>query len=387
MNIKSIEKYFRSKTVNIILAVFVLLFLFDLLYPPTSLKQYSKEIIADDGTLISAYLTEDDKWRLRTDIDEVSPELIKAIIEKEDSWFFWHFGVNPFSIVRAIYSNAASGKRISGASTITMQVIRLLEPGERTHFNKLIEMLRAVQFELHYSKREILEIYLSLLPFGGNIEGVKSASYIYYNRPTNQLSLAQSILLCAIPNNPNSRRLDRYNVDIFRVRNYWINYFKNENTFPLSDLNDALDEPIETHRYAIPSLAPHFTYFVKDNYDGDRIKTTLNLRIQQTAEELLLNHINRVFLKGITNGAVLIIDNKTSSVVGYCGSADFNDVSISGQVNGITSIRSPGSTLKAALFAHAFDKGILTPQMKIEDIPTDFHGYEPENYDLKFYGN
>jgi penicillin-binding protein 1C len=387
MNFISTRKYFRSKTVNIILAVLVLLFLFDLLFPPPTVKQYSKEIIADEGTLISAYLTNDDKWRLRTDIDDVSPELIKAIIEKEDSWFFWHFGVNPVSIIRAVYSNALSGKRISGASTITMQVIRLLEPRERTHFNKLIEMFRAVQFELHHSKREILEIYLSLLPFGGNIEGVESASYIYFNRPPKQLSLAQSILLCAIPNNPNSRRLDRYNDDIFKVRNHWINYFKNENTFPQTDLDDASDEPIETHRYAIPSLAPHFAYFVKDNYDGDRIKTTLNLRIQQTAEELLLNHINRVFLKGITNGAVLIIDNKTSSVVGYCGSADFNDVSHSGQVNGITAIRSPGSTLKAALFAHAFDEGILTPQMKIEDIPTDFNGYEPENYDLKFYGN
>jgi penicillin-binding protein 1C len=387
MNIKTAKIFFRSKAVNCILAVFVLLFLIDLIFPPASLKQYSKEIIAEDGTLISAYLTDDDKWRMRTDIDEVSPELIKAIIEKEDSWFFGHFGVNPFSIVRAMYSNAVSGKRISGASTITMQVIRLLEPRERTHFNKLIEIFRAVQFEIHYTKREILEIYLSLLPFGGNIEGVESASYIYFNRPPKQLSLAQSILLSAIPNDPNSRRLDRHNNDIFKVRNYWINYFITENTFPQSDLNDAVDEPIETQRYAIPSLAPHFAYFVKENYDGDRINTTLNLRIQQTAEEFLLNHINRVFLKGITNGAVLIIDNKTSSVVGYCGSADFNDISNSGQVNGITAIRSPGSTLKAALFAHAFDEGILTPLMKIEDIPTDFHGYEPENYDLKFYGN
>jgi penicillin-binding protein 1C len=383
----SFKKYFRSKTVNIILIVLMLLFLIDLFFPPASLKQYSKEIIADDGTLLSAYLTDDDKWRLRTDIDEVSPELIKAIIEKEDSWFYWHFGINPFSIVRAIYSNAVSGKRISGASTITMQVVRLLEPRERTHFNKLIEICRAVQFELHYEKKEIIEIYLSLLPFGGNIEGVESASYIYFNRPPKQLSLAQSILLSVIPNDPNARRLDRYNVDILKVRNYWINYFKKENTFAQNDLNDALDEPIETHRYAIPSLAPHFAYYVKDNYEGDRIKATLNLQIQQRAEEFLLNHINRVFLKGITNGAVLIIDNKTSSVVAYCGSADFNDASTSGQVNGITAIRSPGSTLKAALFAHAFEEGILTPQMKIEDIPTDFHGYEPENYDLKFYGN
>ncbi len=134
-------------------------------------------------------------------------------------------------------------------------------------------------------------------------------------------------------------------------------------------------------------LAPHFSYYLKDNLSGDILNTTLDLSIQQTAENILLRNVKRVFYKGITNGAVLVIDNKNSSVVAYCGSADFYDEGSFGQVNGITAIRSPGSTLKAALYAYAFDDGNLTPQMKFADIPTDFHGYQPENYDLKFYGN
>ena len=157
--------------------------------------------------------------------------------------------------------------------------------------------------------------------------------------------------------------------------------------FLLSDLNDALDEPVEKKRYAVPVLAPHFSYYLKENISGDILNTTLDLSIQQTAENILLRNVKRVFYKGITNGAVLVIDNKNSSVVAYCGSADFYDEGSFGQVNGITAIRSPGSTLKAALYAYALDDGNLTPQMKFADIPTDFHGYQPENYDLKFYGN
>jgi penicillin-binding protein 1C len=320
-------------------------------------------------------------------LEEISPELIRAIVEKEDSWFHWHFGLNPVSIVRALYKNLTRGEKISGASTITMQVARLLEPKDRTYWNKIIEVFRAFQLELRYSKKEILEIYLSLLPFGGNIEGVKSAAYIYFDRPPDKLSLAQSILLAVIPNDPNSLRLDRSNDEIIKKRNYWITKFKNENLFTQSNLNDALEEPVETNRFEIPTIAPHFCYFIKERYNKNIIKTKLDISIQQTAENILLRHVKRIFYKGITNGAVLIVDNKNSSVVGYCGSADFYDDGSFGQVNGITAVRSPGSTLKAALYAYAFDKGTLTPQMKLADIPIDFNGYQPENYDLKFYGN
>jgi penicillin-binding protein 1C len=385
MHFELILKYCNSVTV--VFSILLLFIVLDLLYPITIQKEFSKQIHAKDGTLLTAYLTGDDKWRLRTEIENVSPELIKAIIEKEDSWFYWHLGINPVSIVRALYKNLISGEVESGASTITMQVARLLEPKERTYGNKLVEIFRALQLEIKYSKEEILELYLSLLPFGGNIEGVKSASYIYFNRSPSKLSLAQSIMLAVIPNDPNSLRLDRLNEEIIEKRNFWINKFRRDEVFSSIDLKDAKDEPIEAQRYAVPVLAPHFSYYLKENFNGDILNTTLDLELQQTAENILLHNVRKVFYKGITNGAVLIIDNSNSSVVAYCGSADFYDESSFGQVNGITAVRSPGSTLKAALYAYAFDEGNLTPKMKFADIPTDFHGYQPENYDLKFYGN
>ncbi|HEX9740569.1 MAG TPA: transglycosylase domain-containing protein, partial [Ignavibacteriaceae bacterium] len=171
----------------------ILIVLGDILFPLPEVKSFSKEIYAKDGTLLSAYLTEDDKWRMFSKLDEITPELKTAIIEKEDSWFCWHPGVNPFSVLRAAYSNIIKGERVSGASTITMQLARLLEPKRRTYLNKIGEIFRAVQLELHFTKEEILEMYLSLLPYGGNIEGVKAASYIYFNRPPGKLSLAQSV--------------------------------------------------------------------------------------------------------------------------------------------------------------------------------------------------
>lgn len=385
MHFELIKKY--SRIVKLVFTILLLFVVLDLLFPLPGKKEFSKEIHAKDGTLLTAYLTSDDKWRLRTELEEVSPELIKAVVEKEDSWFYWHPGINPVSIVRALYTNLTNSETQLGASTITMQVARMLEPKKRTYLNKLGEMFRALQLEIKYSKEEILELYLSLLPFGGNIEGVKSASYIYFNRPPSKLSLAQSIMLAVIPNDPNSLRLDRSNEEIIENRIYWINKFKQEKIFSSVDLKDALDEPVERNRYAIPVTAPHFSNSVKDNFSGDILNTTLDLSLQQTAENLLQRHVNKVFYKGVTNGAVLVIDNRNSSVVAYCGSADFFDEGSFGQVNGVTAIRSPGSTLKAALYAYAFDDGNLTPQMKFADIPADFHGYQPENYDLKFYGN
>jgi len=420
MHFELLKKY--SGTIKIVFSIFLIFVLLDLLFPLQKQKEFSKEIHAKDGTLLTAYLTKDDKWRLRTGLDEVSPQLITAIIEKEDSWFYWHFGINPVSIVRALYNNFVAGEVEAGASTITMQVARMLEPKSRTYFNKLAEMFCALQLEIRYSKKEILEMYLSLLPFGGNIEGVKSASYIYFDRPPDKLSLSQSITLAVIPNDPNTLRLDRLSENvipanlhqqvsqesdnqnflsdsgqarmtdqnitpILRKRNYWINKFKREKIFSAAELNDAFGEPLESNRYQMPVIAPHFSQYVKENFSGDIVNTNLDLSIQQTVENILLRNVKRVFYKGITNGAVLVIDNRNSSVVAYCGSADFYDKGSFGQVNGITATRSPGSTMKAALYAYAFDQGSLTPKMKFADIPTDFHGYQPENYDLKFFGN
>ena len=229
MHIELIKKY--QTPVKIVFAILLLFVVLDLLFPLPEKKEFSKEIYSNNGTLISAYLTSDDKWRLRTELEEVSPDLIKAILAKEDSWFYWHPGINPVSVVRAIFRNVSSGKTELGASTITMQLARIVEPKPRTYINKFAEIFRAIQLEIKYSKEEILEMYLSLLPLGGNIEGIKSASYIYFDRPPNKLSLAQSITLAVIPNDPNALRLDRVNEKIISKRNFWINKFKHDELF------------------------------------------------------------------------------------------------------------------------------------------------------------
>lgn len=376
----------KSKTIIVLVSFLLIVIILDKIFPIPYFKPYSKVVYASDGSLLSAYLSDDQKWRMRTRVEEVSPDVKKAILEKEDNWFYWHFGVNPFSVFRALTQNVLSGKRISGASTISMQVARMLEPAERTYSNKFFEMLRAIQLELHFSKNEIFEMYLSHLPYGGNVEGVKSASHIFFDRPPDKLSLSQAILLTIIPNNPNKFRLDKKSTIVVKERNKWIKKFQEKNVFGKDDLNDALAEPVLTNRYAVKNDAPHFCREVSNKHKQDEIFSSLNPSIQKTAEKFLLNYVNRVKPKQISNGAVLIIDNKTNSVAAYCGSADFFDNNASGQVNGITALRSPGSTLKPILYSLAFDLGELTPEMKLLDIPTDFGGYEPENFDLKFNG-
>ncbi len=336
--------------------------------------------------MLAAYLAKDGEWRMKAHLTEISPYLIKALIAKEDKWFYWLPGINPVAIARALFQNITEGKTVSGASTITMQVARMLEPGKRTYFKKIEEIFRAFQLELHYSKKEIIEMYLSMLPYGGNVQGVKAASYIYFDRPPGKLSLAQAILMAVIPNDPNNLRVDRNKTNALKMRNKWIKKFMKEGVFKRSDLQDALNEPIVAERYEIKNKAPHFCQYVYQNFSGDEIKTSLVPSVQKTAAKLLLNYVRRVRVKQVTNGAVIIIDNRTNSVAGYCGSANFYDSTTSGQVNGITSIRSPGSTLKPILYSLAFDRGLLTPQMKLLDLPTDINGYAPENYDLKFHG-
>lgn len=370
----------------IILFVITFFILLNLIFPLPKEKSFSQEILASDGTLLTVYLSSDDKWRMLTTIDEVSPDLIKSLIAKEDKYFYWHLGFNPISILKAFYSNLTKGEIVSGASTITMQLARIWEPSQRNYLNKFLEILRAIQIEIIYSKSEILKMYFNYLPYGGNIEGIKAASYIYFNHPPNKLSLAQSILLTVIPNDPNNLRLDRNIEKPHQKRNLWIRRFIKEDLFNNNNLIDALNEPLVSNRFEISKLAPHFCNRLNKLKNQPIISSTLDLNKQKISEKLLSNYIERIKSKEVTNGAILVIDNKTNNVLAYCGSANYFDSQTSGQVDGITSIRSPGSTLKPFLYAQAFDKGILTPKMKLYDIPMDFGGYEPENFDNKFYG-
>lgn len=370
----------------VLLGLILIFIILNFIFPLPEVKSFSKEILASDTSLLSAYLTEDDKWRMKAEISDFSPDLIKSIIAKEDKYFYWHIGFNPFSILRALYSNISSSKIVSGASTITMQLARLWDPAERNYYNKFLEILRAVQIEILYSKKEILEMYLNYLPYGGNIEGVKAASYIYFNRPPNKLSLSQAIVLTIIPNDPNNLRIDRDITLLELQRKKWIEKFGELKLFSEQNLKDALNEPVKSNRFEIPKLAPHFSNRLSRTYNETIFFSTLELDKQTISENLLSNYLRKTHNQDISNGAILIVDNINNNVVAYCGSGNFFDAASEGQVDGITSLRSPGSTLKPFLYAQAFDKGFLTPQMKLLDIPMEFSGYEPENYDKKFNG-
>ena len=383
-------KSFLLKHANKFFFLFALVLLFcllDILFPVPVHRDYSTIIEAEDGTVLSSFLTNDDKWRMYTKLDEITPTVQKAFIHKEDRWFYWHFGINPVAVVRAFYNNTIQHRRTSGASTITMQVARMLEPKQRTVFSKLIEMFRAVQLELNFSKKEILQLYLNLVPYGGNIEGVKSAAFIYFGKSPAQLSLAEVTTLTIIPNRPTTLALGKKNAYIQQERNRWMQTFRRNNVFKEAEIADALEEPLLAFRRSPPKYAPHFCIRMKKQFPSKPIIAThLNYNMQLEVEEIVQNYSKVLQFKEIKNAAVYIIDNQQHKVVAYVGSPDFYSAATQGQVDGVKAIRSPGSTLKPMIYGIAFDRGLYTPRSVISDVPVDFDGYTPENYDEHFHG-
>ena len=366
-----------------------LLFIFglDVAFPLPTAPQYSPIVTAADGTVLHAFLNPTQKWRMKTELAEITPALQAAIINKEDRYFRYHFGVNPLAIAQAAARNLFGAGRTTGASTITMQVARLLEPKERTVANKLKEMLRALQLEAHYSKAEILQLYLNLVPYGGNIEGVKSAALLYFQQPPDYLSLAQTVTLAIIPNQPRGLVLGKNNDRVLRERNRWLRRFQQQGLFPRQDVEDALAEPLAGQRHAAPALAPHLARRLVTRYAGQAIiHSTLRRGPQAKAEDLTRNYVRRLRELGISQAAVLVVNNRTRAVEAYVGSADFQDAAGQGQVDGVRAVRSPGSTLKPFLYALALDRGSITPKLKLPDVPTNFSGFRPENFDKSCAG-
>ena len=368
-----------------LIATFIIL---DIIFPLNTSIEYSPLILSKEGEVLHGFLTSDDKWRMYVELDEITPELKKAIIYKEDKYFYKHFGINPVSVMRASIQNIFTGKRVSGASTITMQVARMLEPKKRTYYNKMREFFRALQLEIHYSKDEILQLYCNLVPYGSNIEGMKSASLLYFNKMPNHLSLAQITALSIVPNRPTSLRLGYNNDFIEKERNRWLKRYASKNLFDDEAIQDAIDEPLEAYRRELVRYAPHLSYRYKNEIQHTyNIHSTIDLETQKKTETLVKEYITTIYHQNIRNACAIVIDNKTKELVAYVGSADFYNNEDGGQVDGIRAIRSPGSTLKPYLYALAFDKGLYTPKSVLTDVPTSFFGYEPENYSGEFYGN
>jgi len=362
----------------------VLFFILNWIFPLPDKIEYSTIITDSKGEVINAYLTRDQKWRMKTELDEISPLLRKTIIAKEDKYFYSHPGINAVAIVKAFLKNVFRMKTVSGASTITMQVARALEHRKRNIGSKIIETFRAFQLELKYSKSEILQMYLNLVPYGGNIEGVKSASILYFNKNPDHLSLAEITSLSIIPNRPSSLVIGKNNNLIVRERNKWLKRFAEEKVFTHKEIEDALAEPLLASRGTVPHYLPHLSYKLKMR--GDIVRTNIIMNTQVKTEKLVEDYVRTLRLKNIRNAAVVVINNKTHKVISYVGSSDFHDTTDGGQVNGAAAVREPGSTLKPLLYGLCIDEGLETPKMVVTDVSVNYAGYSPENYDKKFNG-
>jgi penicillin-binding protein 1C len=381
---RGILRFFKRLGI-VFVGLIVLFFLLNWIFPLRVKIEYSTIITDNKGEVINSFLTKDQKWRMKTELGEISPLLQKTIIAKEDRHFYSHPGVNPFAVIRATFSNLFNMRRMSGASTITMQVAKMLEPGKRNMWSKMREMFRALQLELKYSKKEILQLYLNLVPYGGNIEGVKTASLLYFKKNPDHLSLAEITALSIIPNKPGMMIPGRNNDFIVKERNRWLQKFADRKVFTQKEIEDALAEPLNATRGTVPHFIPHLSYKLKKQ-GGDIIKTNIDLNTQLKTEKLVEDYIRTQRLKNIKNAAVVIIDNKTHKVITYVGSSNFYDTTDGGQVNGANAVRQPGSTLKPLLYAMCFDEGLLTPKTIITDVAVNYEGYAPENYDEKFNG-
>ncbi|MGH8031165.1 MAG: penicillin-binding protein 1C, partial [Luteimonas sp.] len=353
------------------------------------------------GTLLRLALADDQRYRLWLPLTDISPLLVDGVLLHEDAWFRWHPGVNPVSLARAAWSTSARDATRIGGSTLTMQLARLRwRLDTRSPRGKLVQLARALQLEACYSKDAILEAYLNLAPYGGNIEGVGAASLIYFRAPAASLTLPEALTLAVLPQAPTRRGRLRGGGDgtasyagaglsAARARLY-ARWRARHPPDPASDALMALPLSLRAPR-ALPFAAEHFVQRVLAERGlhpdaGPQLRTTLDLRLQRLVEERLRSHVARLHARGLHNASALLIDSRDMGVRALVGSADFFDAGIDGQVDGSDAKRSPGSTLKPFIYGLALDQGLLHPATVLRDVPSAFGPYTPENFDGRFLG-
>jgi len=338
--------------------------------------------------LLRVYVSSQGEYQLPCKLGEVSPYIVSSTLCFEDRWFFWHPGLNPVSTLRALWINLRAGKVLTGGSTITQQVARLMEPRSRTVTSKVIEAFRAFQLELRFSKREILEAYFNLATYGGNIRGVVAASHSYFGKSPRELGPGEAALLAVLPNSPTQLRPDRHREAAEARRNELLRRMLDNGAITQEMYRLALMERVPEARQPFPIHAPHFCDRLYSKYGdtGGRIAGTVDLDLQTQTEDLLRRHLSPLIDQNISNGAVVIIENASGAVRALVGSAAYFDERIDGQVDGTFSPRSPGSTLKPFAYGIALDAGRISPLSLLYDVPHDYSGYRPLNYDESYSG-
>ena len=338
-----------------------------------------------NGKLLRVTLNADQKFRIWTPREEISPDLIDATLRYEDKYYARHPGVNPIALARGAANLLRFHRAITGGSTITMQLTRLrFHLHTRTISGKLEQITRALELERHYSKSQILEAYLNLAPYGRNLEGIGAASEIYFDKPALKLSRPEAIALSVIPQSPSRRalRADRDNQSVSLAQSSWYHRAGID-----TDTEFSMREFRPRMQTARKFIAPHFVHEVLEGSHGrDQIITTLDLERQQAIERRVTDYVANNRNRGIENAAVFLVDTRTMDVLAQIGSADFYKVDINGQVDGTRSPRSPGSTLKPFVYALALEQGLIHPLSILADAPRSFGDYNPENFDREFLG-
>ncbi len=355
--------------------------------PLAQARQVSTTVVDRNGKLLRAYAMADGRWRLPVDAKTaVDPGYLKLLLAYEDRRFCSHAGVDPLALGRAAFQLGTRGHIVSGGSTITMQLARLMEPRrERSVYAKLRQMVRAVEIERQLTKDQILDLYLALAPFGGNLEGVRAASIAYFGKEPKRLSLAESALLVALPQSPETRRLDRY-PDIARAaRDRVLDRMVEDGRVPEEDALQAKGVSVPRLRKPMPILAPHSAdQAVVNVKDASVIKLTLDSSLQKVLEALARDRA--LALGSNISIAIIAVDNESGDVLARVGSPDYFDDRRAGQVDMTRAVRSPGSTLKPFIYGLAFEDGFVHPESLIDDRPIRFGSYAPENFDMTFQG-
>lgn len=349
----------------------------NLLKRPSSTFIYSR-----NHQLMGCFISSDEYWRKPVKLDEISPLLIQSVLTSEDRWFYYHPGFNIVSLVSAAIDNVKAGKVVRGGSTITMQIARMIEPKPRTLKSKILEILRAMQLEIHYSKKELLEFYFNLTPYGGNIEGVGAASFFYFGKNPLELSPSQAALLTTLPRSPEELRPDKDYEACRKTRDRVLNVMLTKGLIDKYEFENARAEKIQVERTERPAIAPHLCReLALANPQGGEIISTIDLEKQVICEKLLSKFGYQLAAKDIHNASAVILDNVAGDVLALVGSIDFYDDNHSGQIDGALAERSPGSALKPFVYAMALDKGLISPRMYLKDLPVYYSGYSPQNYD------
>jgi len=350
----------------------------------------STAVWSEDGELLRVTLASDDQYRLWTPLSQMSPVLVDAFLLKEDRWFYWHPGINPAALFRAGFRTYRGVAR-QGGSTITMQLARKLYGLKtRTAAGKLRQIAAALWLEARYSKNDLLAAYLNVVPFGGNVQGVGAASRIFFGKPPDRVSLGEAVTLAVIPQSPASRAghglpPERLLEARARLAALWVSRYGGDES-----ARRQLASPVAARpEFAMPWLAPHFVDALLAGAGGvrpGRIQTTLDAGLQRMVERQIRRYIDQAGDRGIHNASALLVDARDMSVKAWVGSADYWNLSIDGQVDGVLAKRSPGSALKPFIYAMALDQGVLHPRTILRDSPSSFGPFTPENFDGRFFG-